>query len=216
MVITERDRQILNFIAKWRFGTIAQLRKAGIFSASDKRCYKRLLLLRNSGLIQLSQLAGGQAYYHLLPNGGEIIELNYPWYSRIYRGAGDSTVVQHLVFCDYAQAVSIDYLSIEESLIRISELNYDVLKKIIKSNDRFYEQNGLLHALVVDFGLSMKYLAERAGAYTRLPAILRESLEVVFLTFNDARVSSKTMVKPMILNLFNWDTSFLNLILSLF
>lgn len=34
MVITERDQQILNFFAKWRFGTIAQLRKAGIFSAS--------------------------------------------------------------------------------------------------------------------------------------------------------------------------------------
>lgn len=144
-------------------------------------------MLRNSGLIQLGQLAGGQAYYHLLPKGGEIIELKCPWYSSLYRGAKDSTVVQHLVFCDYAQAVGIEYLSLEESLKGMSESNYDVLKKIIKSNDRFYEQNGLLHALVVDFGLSMKYLAERAGAYTKLPDILRESLEVVFLTFNDAK-----------------------------
>ncbi|MCL5290720.1 MAG: hypothetical protein M1489_06835 [Firmicutes bacterium] len=187
MVITERDRQIFNFFAKWRFGTIAQLRKAGIFSASDKRCYKRLLLLRNSGLIQSIQLAGGQTYYHLLPKSGEIIGLKYPWYSSIFRGAGDSTAVQYLVFCDYAQAAGIDYLSTEESLRRISASNYDVLKKIIKSHDRFYEQNGLLHAMVVDFGLSMKYLAERAGAYARLPVVLRESLVVVFLTFNDAK-----------------------------
>lgn len=187
MVVTDRDRRILNFFATWRFGTIEQLRKAGVFAASNKRCYKRLLLLRKAGLIRIGQLAGGQAYYHLLPKGGEVIGLQYPWYSRVYRGAGDSTVLQCLVFCDYAQAVGIEYLSTGELLERISAANYDVLKKIIRSQDRFYEKDGLLYALVVDFGLSMKYLSERAGAYARLPVVIGEKLIVVFLTFNDAK-----------------------------
>ncbi|AEF95041.1 hypothetical protein Desca_2202 [Desulfotomaculum nigrificans CO-1-SRB] len=187
MVITERDKQVLLFLAKWRFATIEQFIKAKIFQTSRKRCYNRLLQLCKGRYIQSHRLARGQMYYHLLPDGAEMAGLNLPWYSRMFKGASDSTVVQYLVWCDYAQACNISYLSTRQAFQELSKASYDTLKRVIKGQDRFYYQNDILHALVADFGLSTKYLSERAAAYSKLPAAIKDRLTVVFLVFNDTK-----------------------------
>lgn len=187
MVVTERDRQVLRFLAKWRFGTIKQLRRSGIFTTTQKRCYNRLLELCNAKLIKSGRLANGLTYYHLLPKGGEVIGLDYPWYSRVYKGASDSTVAQYLVYVDVAQILGIEYIALQEVLPRFSTASYDVFKKVVKLHERFFEQDGRLHALVVDFGLSPKYLAERASAYARLPLTVKNNLIVAFLIFNQVK-----------------------------
>lgn len=132
-------------------------------------------------------MANEQYYYYLQPLGAEKINLSIPWYSKIFKDAADNSVVQYLVHCDYAQAIGIDYLPSGEALQRLSVSGYDVLKKVIKGQDRFYYHQGILHALVVDFGLSAKYLSERATAYARLPLMLKENIVVVFLVFNDTK-----------------------------
>lgn len=188
IVITERDRTVLNFLAKWRFCTIEQLLKAEIFTTTRKRCYCRLLELCKSKLIKSCQLANETLYYHLLPQGAEVINLDIPYYSKIFKDASDSTVVQHLVHCDYALALGIDYLATEEAFQKLSlNSSYDVLKKVVKGQDKFYYQNDVLNALVVDFGLSAKYLLERATAYAKLPGDVKNNFVVVFLTFNDSK-----------------------------
>lgn len=192
MIVTDRDRQVLRFLSKWRFGTAEQLKKAGIYSTGGKRCYNRMLEMCKAGLIKSGQLASGVTYYHLLPLGGEIIGLDYPWYNRLYKGAGDTTVVQYLIYCDYALALGIDYISSREVFEQLYGASYDALKKVVRSQDKFYSQGGALHALVVDFGLSMKYLTERAGAYARLPHAVRGGLVVVFLVFNDVKNKAVT------------------------
>ncbi len=187
VVITERDKQVLLFLAKWRFATVEQLIKAGIFQTSHKRCYNRLLQLCKGRYIAANRLARGQMYYHLLPDGAEILGLTIPWYSRLFKSASDSTVVQYLVWCDYAQACKISYLSSKQAFQELSQASYDALKRVIKGQDRFYYQDDILHALVADFGLSTKYLSERAAAYSKLPAAIKDRLTVVFLVFNDTK-----------------------------
>lgn len=187
VVITERDKQVLLFLAKWRFATVDQLLKAGIFQTSRKRCYNRLLQLVKGGYIQSQILAKGQGYYHLLPAGAETVGLNFPWYSRMFKGASDSTAVQYLVWCDYAQACKISYLPTRQAYQELSMASYDALKRVIKGQDRFYYQGNILHAIVADFGLSIKYLSERASAYSKLPPAIKDRLTVVFLVFNDTK-----------------------------
>lgn len=191
IVITERDKQVIQFLVKWRFATIEQLAKAGIFNTTKKRCYIRLLDLCKDSYIKSNQLANRTMYYHLLSKGAEILGINLPWYSRIFKGAGDSRVIQHLTFCDYAQAMSIEYIpfvrAVKNGNNLMQTIGYDTLKGVVCSQDRFYYHQGELHALVVDFGLSLKYMTQRANNYARLPAEVKNKLTVVFLVFTEGK-----------------------------
>ncbi|OPX92604.1 MAG: hypothetical protein A4E53_00395 [Pelotomaculum sp. PtaB.Bin104] len=186
MKLTERDIKTLEFLAKWRFCTIEQLQKAGIFKAAYKTCYHRLAVLQGAKLVKSNKLPGGLLYYQLLPRGGEMLELADSWYSSRYRCA-ISKVVNQLVLTDFALAVGVDYLPREKALKRFLDASYDNLLKVSRLSDVYYEKDGLLHVLVVDNQLSMKYFQERAKAYSNLPAGLREGVVVVFLVFSEAK-----------------------------
>lgn len=146
------------------------------------------MILRNNGLVKSSRLNSGKMYYCLTPRGGEVIDLEDSWYSARYRCA-KSTVVNRLILIDFALAMGIDYLPREKALGRFLEANYDALVRVSRLSDVYYEKDGVLHVLVVDNQLSMKYFQERVKAYSGLPAELREGLEVVFLVFSDAKKS---------------------------
>lgn len=184
--LTERDIMTLKFLAKWRFCTVEQLQKAGIFCSSPKKCGSRLAILRGNGYVKSYRLSTGKLFYVLTPRGGEIIDLADSWYSTRYRFA-HSTVINQLILVDFALAMQIEYLSREKALERFLKANYGELLKVSRLSDIYYEKNGLLHVLVVDNQLSMKYFAERVKAYSKLPADLRENMTVVFLVFADAK-----------------------------
>lgn len=186
MKLTERDIKTLEFVGKWRFCTVEQLQKAGIFKAAYKTCYHRLAVLQSAKLIKSNKLPGGLLYYQLLPKGGEVIELADSWYSARYRCA-KSTVVNQLVLTDFALAMGINYLSRETALKRFLDASYDNLLKVSRLSDVYYEKDGALHVLVVDNQLSMKYFQERVKSYSGLPVELRGGLVVVFLVFSEAK-----------------------------
>ncbi len=163
-----------------------QLQKAGIFSSSLKKCSNRLSILRNHGFIKSDRLNSGKLYYALTPKGGEVIELADSWYSARYRCA-KSTVVNKLVLTDFALALGIDYMSRDKALEKFFEASYDALLKISRLSDVYYVKDNLLHVLVVDNHLSMKYFSHKVKAYSDLPPELRGGLAVVFLVFNDAK-----------------------------
>jgi len=187
VVITERDKRTLEFLAKWRFCTVEQLRKAGIFDSSIKKCYQRLLVLRKNGLIKAARLSSGKLFYVLAPRGGEAIDLADSWHSARYRFA-TSTVVSQLILTDFALAMGgIEYLPREKALERLLKASYGELLKVFRLSDVYYERDGVLCVLVVDNRLSMKYFAERVKAYSKLPADMRENVIIVFLVFSEAK-----------------------------
>lgn len=188
MKLTERDIKTLEFLAKWRFCTVEQLQKAEIFRSSPKKCSNRLLILRNYGFVKSYRLSTGKLFYVLTPKGGEAIDLVDSWHSTRYRFA-KSTVINHLVLIDFALAMGIDYLPREKALERFLGASYSALLKVSRLSDTYYEKDGILHVLVVDNQLSMKYFAERVKAYSKLPAELRDSLVIVFLVFSEAKRS---------------------------
>ncbi len=187
VVVTERDRQVLTFTAKYRFVTLEQLFKAGIFTSSQNTAYKRLLVLRRGKLINAGRLANNRMYYYLSPRGGETIGLVLPWYAKVYRIAGLDVVLKHLVACDFALATGVEYLPRREVLDRWMAADYDVLARCFRGGDLFFEKGGLLHVLVIDYRYSLKYLAERVKLYSRLPPGIREQLAVDFLVFSETR-----------------------------
>lgn len=186
MIITDRDRAVLEFLAKWRFCTVEQLQKAGIFHTAYNTCYKRLHLMQKAGLIKAIRLKNGKLVYYLSPGGGEVIGLVDSWHSKRYRCAA-STVVNQLVLVDFALAMKVDYLPREKALERFVAASYDALARISRLSDVYYEKDGMLHVLVVDRKLSMKYFQERVKAYSGLPVELRDGLVVVFLVFSEAK-----------------------------
>ncbi|MDF9409504.1 MAG: hypothetical protein A4E52_00063 [Pelotomaculum sp. PtaB.Bin013] len=193
MKLTERDIKTLEFLAKWRFCTVEQLQKAGIFRSSSKKCGSRLSILRANGFIKSSRLNSGKLFYILTPKGGEAIDLIASWHSARYRFA-ISTVVNQLVLTDFALYMKIEYLPREKALERFLEASYGELLKVSRLSDTYYMKDGLLHVLVVDNQLSMKYFAERVKAYSNLPAEMRESIKIVFLVFSEAK---KIQVKKL-------------------
>lgn len=180
--LTERDIKTLEFLGKWRFCTVEQLQKAGIFCSSPKKCKNRLLILRNNGLIKSSRLESGKMYYGLTPRGGEVIDLPDAWHSSRYRFAR-SAVINQLILTDFALAVEAEYIPREKVLERFMKAKYSELRKIFKSNDVFFEKDGVLHVLVTDNQLSLKYFSERVKAYSKLPADLQEGVVIVFFGF---------------------------------
>lgn len=186
-ISTARDKEVLKFLARWRFCTVGQLQKAGIFKTSRKKCYNRLLVLRRAGLIKAGQLPRGELYYYLTPLGGEVAGLAIPWYSRWYKNARTETVVRHLVQCDFALAAGIDYLTREEVLGQLMDADYGTLAEIFRSKDLFFQKDGRLHTLIIDYHLTIKYLQERLRAYSRLPPAWREKITVVVLVFNEVK-----------------------------
>lgn len=193
LVITDRDRQVLAFLSKWRFCTQDQLQKAGVFTGAYNTCYKRLLALRRGKLIHSGRLSCGKMYYYLTPRGGEAVGLVIPWYAKLYRNAGMDVVLKHLVACDFALAVGIEYLPRREVLGRWMEADYDVLAKCFRCSDLFFEKESVLNALVIDYQYSLKYLTERVKLYSRLPPGIREQLVINFLTFSETR--QKQLIK---------------------
>ncbi|SFF97536.1 hypothetical protein SAMN05660649_00289 [Desulfotomaculum arcticum] len=187
VVVTERDKQVLGFMARWRFVTLDQLFKSNIFTSTYKTAYKRLLVLRRGKLINGGQLSCGRIYYFLTPHGGEKIGLALPWYAKVYRNAGMDVVLKHLVACDFAFALSIEYLSRQDILSRWMDADYDVLAKCFRSSDLFFEKDGVLQVLVIDYRYSLKYLVERIKLYSRLPLDMREQLIINFLVFSETR-----------------------------
>lgn len=163
-----------------------QLQKAGIFNSSAKKCNERLSILRKNGLIKSGRLNSANLYYMLTPRGGEKIDLLDSWYSSRYRCA-KSTVINQLVLTDFALAAEIDYLPQKKAVGKFLEANFDALIKVSRLSDCYYEQDGILHILVVDNQLSMKYFQERVRAYSGLPADLLGSLAVVLLVYSEAK-----------------------------
>ncbi|OQA09373.1 MAG: hypothetical protein BWY65_01119 [Firmicutes bacterium ADurb.Bin373] len=186
--MTERDIKTLEFLSKWRFCTVEQLLRAGIFCASAKKCGARLAILRGNGFIKSYRLDTGKLFYILTPRGGEVIELTDSWHSSRYRFA-QSTVINQLVLTDFALAMGIEYLAREKALERFMAARYGELIKVSRLSDTYYEKDSLLHVLVVDNQLSMKYFAQRVSAYSNLPAGMRDSLVVVFLVFSESKKS---------------------------
>ncbi|WP_166512319.1 hypothetical protein [Desulfallas thermosapovorans] len=164
-----------------------QLFKAGVFCNAHNTAYKRLLVLRRGKFINCGQLSNGRMYYYLTPRGGEAVGLTVPWYSKIYRNAGVDVVLKHLVACDFALALGVEYLPRREVLDRLMAADYDVLAGCFRSSDLFFEKDGQLNVLVVDYQYSLKYLAERVRLYSRLPPEVRGQLVVNFLVFSETR-----------------------------
>ncbi len=188
IVVTERDKRVLEFIARWRFATLEQMFKAGIFNSAYHTCYKRLLSLRNAKLINSDLLPCGKAYYYLAPRGGEVISLSFPWYAKVYRNASVDTVLHHLIHCDFSMAMGgIDYITKEEALSYLIDADFDTLEGIFRANDRYFIKDGILQALVVDYGLSMKYIVYRVKSYSRLPAQLHQKVLLLMLVFSESK-----------------------------
>jgi len=187
LVVTDRDLLVLKFLVRWRFGTLEQLFKAGVFNGARITAYKRLLVLRRGNLIRSGQLGCGKLYYFLAPKGGELIGLVVPWFAKTYRNAGMDLVLKHLVACDFALAMGVDYLPRREVLSRWMDVNYDLLAKCFRGSDLFFENDGVLNVLVVDYQLSLKYLGNKVKLYAQLPLVIREHLVVTFLVFSEVR-----------------------------
>jgi len=133
------------------------------------------------------RLANGKLFYCLTPKGGEEIDLPDAWHSSRYRFAR-STVINQLILTDFALAMGIEYLPREKVLERFMEAKYSDLRRVFRSNDVFYEKDGVLYVLIIDNQLSLKYFSERIRAYSKLPGT-RENIVIVILVFSDTKKS---------------------------
>lgn len=185
--ITARDKQALEFIGKWRFVTVGQLIKAGIFESSEKSVYKRLSVLRQNKYIKSNNILKNHIYYYLAEVGGAEIGLEASYWSKAYRDAGVNTVLQILTATDYALAVGIDFMTAQEIIKRLSEVKYDVLAACIKSKDRFFEKDTRLNTLIIDYELSLKSLTHKVKRYAKLPGDIKNNFQVIILTFSLGR-----------------------------
>lgn len=163
-----------------------QLQKAGIFCTSSKKCSRRLSILLANGFIRSYCLNTGKLFYILAPKGGEAINLVESWHSSRYRFA-QSTVTNQLILTDFALAMGIDYLPREKVLERFLKADYGALLKVSRLSDNYFEKDNILHVLVIDNQLSLKYFTERVKAYSKLPTDLRDSMMIVFLVFTEAK-----------------------------
>lgn len=186
-ILTERDHQVLRFLAESRFCTPDQLIKAGIFKCSRKRCLNRLIDLKKDGFLKSGRLSQGQAYYFLTPAGGEVAGLLDPWYSRRYKDARENKVVRELIYTDFAITMGVKYLERKVVFELLNRAGYETLNKIFKAQDHYFKINEVLHVLVLDYYYSLKSLAARVSAYTKLPHDLRDKVVINILTFSLSR-----------------------------
>ena len=194
IILTERDRDALRFIGKWRFATLEQLQKAGIFLTSRKRAYHRLYELCQGEYLKARILDRGQLYYYLTPKGGEAAGfLDLYWSSR-YRDARRDLILKALTACDFSLAAGVEYISQKEALERLKSAPYDTLKSCLKGQQLYYVQVNMLHVLTIDYDLSLKYLAQKIKTYSWLPSGLRSEVVLDFLVFSETR---QTQIKAL-------------------
>ncbi len=192
IALTKRDRDALRFVGKWRFATLEQLLKAGIFLTSRKRAYHRLYELCQGEYLKARILDRGQLYYYLTPKGGEAAGfLDLYWSSR-YRDARRDLILKALTACDFSLAAGVEYISQKDALERLKSAPYDTLKSCLKGQQLYYVQVNMLHVLTIDYDLSLKYLAQKIKTYSWLPSGLRSEVVLDFLVFSETR---QTQVK---------------------
>jgi hypothetical protein len=104
-------------------------------------------------------------------------------------------VLKSLTACDYALATQIEYISRRDALDRLKAASYDVLKACLRGGQLYYLRGGLLHALVIDYGLSLKYMAQIVNTYCRLPPELRNEVVLDFLVFSEIRQKQVTALR---------------------
>jgi hypothetical protein len=193
IILTERDRDAIRFIGKWRFTTLEQLRKADIFLTSRKRAYHRLYELCQGEYLKARILDRGQLYYYLTPKGGEAAGFLDMYWSSRYRDARRDLILKTLTACDFSLA-GVEYISQKEVLERLKSAPYDILKSCLKGQQLYYVQGNMLHVLTIDYDLSLKYLAQKVKTYSRLPSGLRSEVALDFLVFSETR---QTQVKAL-------------------
>lgn len=154
MVVTDRDRQILSMLAEYRFVTLDHLVRAGIFSGAGTPARRRIKALTQGRYIRRGQI-GGTLYYYLSPRGGLEVGLPDSPNARRYRDAKPMTVVEHLIWCDFALARKVRYLSEAEARKELSGQNLTTVKALTHRRLKLYRSSGILHALVVDLGFDV-------------------------------------------------------------
>jgi hypothetical protein len=194
IALTERDRDALRFVGKWRFTTLEQLQKSDIFLTSRKRAYHRLYELCQSEYLNARILDKGQLYYYLTPKGGEAAGLLDMYWSSRYRDARRDLILKTLTACDFSLAAGVEYFSQKDALERLKSAPYDTLKSCLKGQQLYYVQGSVLHVLTIDYDLSLKYLAQKIKTYSRLPPGLRNEVALDFLVFSETR---QTQVKAL-------------------
>jgi len=187
IALTERDRDALRFVGQWRFATLEQLRKAGIFLTSRKRAYHRLYELCQGEYLKARILDRGQLYYYLTPKGGDVAGFLDMYWSSRYRDARRDLVLKTLTACDFSLAAGVEYISQKEALEWLKLAPYDTLKSCLTGQQLYYVQGNMLHALTIDYNLSLKYLAQKIKTYSRLPSGLRSEVALDFLAFSETR-----------------------------
>jgi hypothetical protein len=187
IALTARDRDTIRFVGKWRFATLEQLQKTGIFLTSRKRAYHRLYELCQGEYLKSRTLDGGRLYYHLTPKGGEAAGFPDPYWSSRYRDARRDLVLKTLTACDFSLAVGVAYITQKDVLERLKSASYDTLKSCLKGQQLYYLQGNVLHVLTIDYNLSLKYLAQKIKAYSRLTSGLRSEVTLDFLVFSETR-----------------------------
>ena len=90
------NRILFLIIGNWRFATLEQLQKSGIFTVSRKWAYNRLLQLCRDGYLQATILGRGQMCYRLTAKGGEVAGYADPYWSRRCQDAGRDVVLKAL------------------------------------------------------------------------------------------------------------------------
>jgi hypothetical protein len=194
IILTERDRNALRLIGKWRFATLQQLQKAGIFLTTRKRAYIRLLQLCKGEYLKAGILGKGQLYYYLTSKGGEAADFPDLYWSSRYRDAKRDLVLKTLTACDFSLAAGVEYISKQDVLERLKSAPYDILKSCLQGQQHYYVQGNMLHVLNIDYNLSLKYLAQKIKTYSRLPSGLRNGVVLDFLVFSETR---QTQVKAV-------------------
>ncbi|TDA67692.1 MAG: hypothetical protein D9V47_09205 [Clostridia bacterium] len=152
MVLTERDRQVLSFLVKYRFCTREHMLRAGFFP-SDKVCLRRLGVLAGAKFIRAGSV-GRTRYYFLAPAGGLEVGLTDADTARRYRDAPAETVVRHLVWGDFALARGVGYLDRQEALEELRRLGANLTSSVLLTarGVKLYYSNNDLHVLLADTG----------------------------------------------------------------
>jgi hypothetical protein len=187
IALTERDRDAIRFVGKWRFATLEQLQKSGVFQTSRKRAYHRLYELCQAEYLKARILDRGQLYYYLTPKGGEAVGFLDPYWSSRYRDARRDLILKALTACDFSLAAGVEYISQKDALERLKSASYDTLKSCLQGQQLYYVRGNVLHVLTIDYNLSLKYLAQKIKTYSRLPSGLRSEAALDFLVFSETR-----------------------------
>ncbi len=187
IILTERDRNTLRFIGKWRFATLEQLLKSGIFLTTQKRAYHRLYELCRGGYLNADTLDKGQLYYYLTQKGGEASGFPDMYWSRRYRDARRDMVLKTLTACDFSLAAGVEYISKQEMLESLKSTSYDILKSCLQGQQLYYARGNMLHVLIIDYDVSLKYLAQKIKTYSRLTSGLHGEVALDILVFSETR-----------------------------